>query len=496
MTNGPRKSARPAASTGSPQASAPDYGTIYKAPGMADWMWLVIFAVVVIGCGGYVWSQLGIGSSLGRAVFAGSILLAVIWATLVYALKLSSAVALGPGGISVVRGPWRSELAWGEVDRLAERVMASNGQRLRWLVIYALDTRELHIREDMVADYQRFRVEVYRRFKEWEDHGGTWGTTHGGPYSATDDVQNLITWWLIGAGLFMLPGLYCAIFVPGGLLLGVGCVLVGLLCAVMALRARLGRQTYRVDAQQVSAHRPLMTVRLAWPQVARVERARSRVSPLYQVAIFVGRIALAIAARADARIEAFPWQPRVPEYLALRGEGHYIRIRLHRVANPDELIAWIEYYDRASRTPRPASPALPAQPAPALPAPRDLTGATGPVDPWGAGRSSEPAATVPPAMSPVQPVGFPPVPSAPPRAGQSHPGNISRPPAASSAPPQRLTRRLGGTDFGEIDARILAVLSDQPAPASLEEASRRVEDDDDAPTTRAPQAPQTPPGPE
>jgi hypothetical protein len=411
-----------------------DQDSVYHAPRAPDWLWLGIFALVVLGCGAWVWAQLGWESDAGRAVFFGALLLALLWATLIYTFKLSVSVAVGPRGLSLVRGPWRTELTWAEVGRLVERAKVSNGQRFRWLVALARDGRELRIREDMVSYYERFRLEVYGRYQLWEDHGGTWGTTVGGPFSATEEVFNIEVWWLIGAGATLLPGLYFTLLIPNGLILGLTLIFCALLCLGMAMRTWLSRQTYTVDGQEVSARRPFSETTLAWSEVRRVERVRSQARLLYRIGILFGHILLLLAARADSRVESFEWSPRVPEFLVIRGMGRQIRIHLHRLARPDELLAWVEFYDQVARQAQRPQTSAPAFQIHAEPQPADLTGASGPVDPWGAGRAGDPATR-----------------------GAS--GNVSQP--STSQPRPRVTKRFTGPEYDEIDPRILAVLQDQ-----------------------------------
>jgi hypothetical protein len=100
-----------------------------------------------------------------------------------------------------------------------------------------------------------------------------------------------------------------------------------------------------------------------------------------------------LAARTDARVQSFAWYPRVPEYLTLRGAGYHIRIALHRVARPDELLAWIEFYERVGRRAATNAPARQSQPSMGRPvrdmSPRDLSGAEGPQDPFAAAAPTE-----------------------------------------------------------------------------------------------------------
>lgn len=373
-----------------------DHDTAYYVPRMGDWLLLGILVVIFLGNGVYIWLKMGANSHGGRAIFFGLLLLCVLWAAIVYTFKLSVCVRVGPQGMSVVRGPWRTELAWRDVARLTERTQLRDGQRFRWLVALARDGRRMQIRDDMVLDYQRFRVEVYERFRLWNDHGGTWGTTGGGPYSATELLSGQTTWWTVGAAALGLPGIYFWTLLPETNPLGFVLTAGAIVCGAMSLRSVLARQSYVVDGKAITVSRPFRTICLPWREVARVERTRTAFGGAIQAGIVAGQLALKLAARTDGRVESFDWSPRIPEYLILRGAGHLARIRLHRLERPDEMLAWVEFYDNVSRHAAERSPrrtGVPAQslamlpePQPAAEAPADLSAAAGPLDPWGAGR--------------------------------------------------------------------------------------------------------------
>lgn len=380
--------------------------SVFRAPGGGDWIMLGLVAAGLLGTGLYDWLRLGVGDHTGRAVFFGLALVAVFWGALVYMFKLSVSVLVGPRGISLVRGPWRTELPWRDTARLVERTDADGGQRFRWVVVMARDGRELRVREDMVANYMRFRAEVYERYLLWRDHGGTWGASGTGPFVATDIVGNSIAWWLFAGALVLLPGLYFTILLPETGL--VGFVLIGLtaLCCLTALLTFLGRQTYRVGPKEITRKRPAQPVtHLTWRTVSRIDRARHPAGGLIRVAIAIGRLLMAIASRTDSRFKSFAWSPRVPEYLILRGEGRHVRIRLHRLSRPDEMLAWVEYYERIGRqraenpsrpgvasypgvSSQPGTGSRPGTPSRAAAAPMTPTPAgasSGPIDPWASG---------------------------------------------------------------------------------------------------------------
>ena len=395
-----RNSATPRRPAAAPTRRLPDLvlddrESIHRPSRAGDWALLGVVVAVLLGNGAYVWHQLGPEKDHeGRAIFFGLALLCVLWAAVVYTFKLAVSVRVGPHGLSVVRGPWRTELAWREVGRLTERAQARNGQGYRWVVALARDGRRMQVREDMVGDYQRFRLEIYERYRMWRDHGGTWGATNGGPFKAREAVSTQVTWWAIAAGILALPALYVTLLLPElgiigpvGLALAAGCI-------VLSLRALVRRQSYIVDAKAIQAKKLVRTVRLTWRDVARIDRTRLPLNAMLKAAIVVGRIVLRLAARTDARVQTFDWYPRLPEYLTIRGAGRQVRVRLHRVAKPDELLAWVEFYERVGRRAAASEQARRTAPptrvlAPEAvpePAPVDLTSAGGPSDPWGGGR--------------------------------------------------------------------------------------------------------------
>ncbi|MGH2516027.1 MAG: hypothetical protein ACRDHP_10270 [Ktedonobacterales bacterium] len=403
----PRRDDPPRATMPLRDLALDDHERAFYGSRTGDWLLLGLMVVILLGNGAYIWHQTGAGSHVGRAAFFGLLLLCVLWSALVYTFKLSVCVRVGPQGLSVVRGPWRTELNWREMSRLTERTQMIQGQRYRWLVALARDGRKMQIRDDMVDDYARFRIEVYERYRLWRDHGGTWGTTGGGPYSARETLAGQTFWAAVGAGTLALPAVYFLALLPETDPLGWLLLLLAGLCALASGRGVLRRTTYTVDAKALEARQKTGALRLAWRDVAKVERTRHAFGGAIAASIGLGRFALKLAARTDGRVESFDWAPRVPEYLTLRGGGHQVRVRLHRLERPDELLAWVEFYERVGRrgaesepvrrtggpTRRLAPEAVPEQDvwgAGEHTATADLTGANGPADPWGAGRDGEP----------------------------------------------------------------------------------------------------------
>ena len=392
----------------------------FYGPRTGDWLLMGLMVVILLGNGAYIWHQTGAGSHVGRAVFFGLVLLCMLWSALVYTFKLSVCVRVGPQGLSVVRGPWRTELPWREAARLTERTQLIQGQRYRWLVALARDGRKMQIRDDMVDDYARFRIEVNERYRLWRDHGGTWGTTGGGPYTARETLAGQTLWAAVGAAALALPAAYFLVLLPETDPLGWLLLALAALCAIASLRGLLRRATYIVDAKAIEVRQKASTLKLAWRNVVKVDRTRHAFGGIISVGIAIGRFALKLVARTDGRVESFDWAPRVPEYLTLRGGGHQVRVRLHRLERPDELLAWVEFYERVGRrvaeseparktggptrrlalesAPDASEAAYAEQPYDGYVEPDDLTDRTGPVDPWGAGRDGEPETDRVPAL--------------------------------------------------------------------------------------------------
>src|SRR5260221_6746763 len=250
----PRGRPNPRVTMRLPDLALGERESAYFAPRMADWVLLGLLVVVLLGNGLVMWHQLGPANDhTGRAIFFGLALLCALWFALVYTFKLSVSVRIGPHGVGVVRGPWRTELAWSQVARLVERVQVESGQRFRWVVVFAQDGRSMQVREDMVIDFPRFRQEVWERFRLWRDHGGTWGTTGGGAFSARESSSTETLWWLVAGCAALLPGLYFALVLPELCLPWPVLLAFAALCAVIGLPFPLRRQTYNVAAETIES---------------------------------------------------------------------------------------------------------------------------------------------------------------------------------------------------------------------------------------------------
>lgn len=436
---------------------------------------LAVLIAVLVGNGAWIWRQLGANSHAGRAVFFGLLLLCVYWCVVVYTFKLSLSVRLSPRNICVTRGPWSVEIRWSDVGRLMERIQTLDGRRYRWIIAMARDGRRISVREDAIGDYARFRREAYERYRVWRDHGGTWGTTGTGPFTARETVRDEAEWWAISAVMIALPGLYFAELLPETNPLGYALIACALLCLVMLARTFMQRKSYTIDRAYIESRTALTRTRLSWAQVSKVERTRHPVGGVILTGVKAGRLILRLASRGDSGIRSFAWAPRVPEYLTLRGGGRHARVRLHRLMQPDELLAWIEFYDTVRRAPSPSRARATAgaatvpvsQPVSAdaltsdMP---DMSEASGPLDPWGAGRQGEPSQPAVTAKRSTQGPGAP------------------RTPAAASQPTFDAPGQAAETPVNVSDA--FAAFADHVASSVARQSAPSAPDHTDLPTMR------------
>jgi hypothetical protein len=466
----------------------------FYTPRGGDWAILGLVIITLGGTGFFAWHQLGMqgatGEHTGRAIFFGFVLVAIYWSAVLYAFKLSVGIRVGPSGLSVVRGPWHTELAWREVVRLVERSQMVDGQRLRWVLALARDGRRLQIREDMVDDYIRFRMEIYERYRLWRDHGGTWGTTGGGPFQARETISTQVTWWGVVAGLLILPGVYFFVLLPETGWLGPALLAAGILCTLLSLRALARRQTYQVDAKAIEASRLLgRAIRLPWREVTRMDRSRHPFNGAIKASIAVGRFALKLAMRNDKRMRSFDWYPRVPEYLSLRGGGHQIRINLHRVARPDELLAWVEFYERVGKRVsategqrKKSSASIPRVTHDPEAASVERAASSSPLDPWsnglGGASADEFLSELPTVVTPSQPLH-----------GEKSDAwlrdDIDVPLAVSSAEAAEAAMAAEDTPTQEVPASVFRSYFDQSEVAPFDATDQAIDDDlEDLPTVK------------
>lgn len=488
----------------------PDREASFYTPRAGDWLLLAVLVVALLAIGGRVWSQLGWGDQVGRAIFFGLLLLAVYWAALIYMFKLSLAARVGPQGMAIVRGPWRVELRWSEITRLMERPQVVSGRRYRWVVALARDGRRIQVREDALLDYERFRREVYERYRMWRDHGGTWGATGGGPFVARESVAEGARWWAFAGLMVALPGLYLALLLPSAQVAGYALIALALLCLGMVARVFLRRRAYALDGRMIEARGMLERIQLAWRDVSKVERTRHPAGGVILAVVAAGRLAMRLAARGDSGIRGFAWSPRVPEYLTLRGGGRHARIRLHHLAQPEELLAWVEFYtglrragashpleavpaDARYATPEPVAAAVAQDMDERAP---DFSGVSGPMDPWGGARRGDlvmeetvEATPEPPRAPSSGPVHEPVFRGAPLGANFRAPNGLDLPPDASDAAEENneaWLRETGALFSMSGGAPTRPTVAPQPG------APRAADPVADAPTVATPAAPATP----
>ena len=333
---------------------------VYRARHGGDWLVLALFAVMPFATGISIWLQLGWQSATGRAAFWGLALVAVALAWAIYASRIAVRILVSHDGLAIRHGPRRWHLAWSEVNRLLERSQLLEDQRYRWVVAEAHDGRRLQVREDRVADYPRFRADVYAAYQEWREQSGSLGARWASRSSGLLIERELPggSRWLGSFAVAALAvGVYLWTLIPAVRLVGAALLAGGALTAGARAGVWLRQQTVAVDGEGIEAHRRLRSRRLEWNVVSRVERRRHPLGPWVVALARAVRRAGELLGRPNPWTGGSPWAPRVPEELILRGTGRQLRIRLDRLEHPDDLVAQVDRYTRALR--RRATAAMP-----------------------------------------------------------------------------------------------------------------------------------------
>jgi hypothetical protein len=325
---------------------------VYRGRHGGDWLVLALFAVMPLATGISIWLQLGWHSATGRAAFWGLALFATALAWAIYASRIAVRILVSHDGLAIRHGPRRWSLAWSEVSRLLERSQLLEDQRYRWVVAETRDGRRLQVREDRVADYPRFRADVYAAYQEWREQSGSFGARLASRSSGLLIERELpggSRWLAYVAVAALAMGIYLWTMIPAARLVGAALVAGGVLTAGARASAWLRRQTVAVDGDGIEVHHRLQSRRLEWDAVSRVERRRH---PLGQgVVALAGAVRRAsdLLGRSNPWTGGSPWAPRVPEGLILRGAGRQIRIRLDQLEHPDVLVAQVDRFTRVRR---------------------------------------------------------------------------------------------------------------------------------------------------
>lgn len=356
---------------------------VFRARHVGDWCAAALFLAIPIATGVDLWSRLGWRSESGRLLFLALALLGVGAAALYYVARIAVRVLVTPEGIAALRGPWRHEMRWREVARLRERTETLDRHPVRWLVAEAHDGRRLQVREDLVEDYARLRAAVYGAQQRWralDAAGADQSGTHEPLYVAQQTPAPAGA-HIVAALLAMTVALYLWALLPAlripALALGAG----GAALLVARLLGMLRRRSFAFDDDGVEAWSRFPTIRLEWRDVSRRDQIRPRARLLSRAAVWVGERLQALLAGHSNWVAGAPWPRRAPVVLLLRGGGRRLALPLHRMRDPDAVLARVErglwlaqtavgdalaHPDAPTRTPTTAA-RLPELPAPATP---------------------------------------------------------------------------------------------------------------------------------
>jgi hypothetical protein len=325
---------------------------VFRAGHAGDWGAAGLILAVPVATGADLWHQMGWASEAGRLLFLALALLGLGGAAFYVAARIAVRVVVAPEGIAAARGPWRNALAWHEIARLRERTEAVERQPVRWLVAEARDGRRLQVHEDVVGDYPLFRATVYAAHQRWRALGAV-GAADGsgafGPIFLARETTGA-TGWLAGVALAAAGAVvYLWALLAPLRLVALALGVVALALGGCWLLARTRRRSFALDDAGIEAWSRLPIVRLDWHEITRVERRRAR----WRVGVRIGgwvsdRMHALVAGRADWTGDQ-PWPRRAPETLVLRGGGRRLALPLHRLREPEAVLARVTQGMEAAR---------------------------------------------------------------------------------------------------------------------------------------------------
>lgn len=306
---------------------------VYRAIDWAGW-------VVLLGLAGvFLTTGITIRQSLHQAhpvaadsalALAGAITLA--WLALYYALRVSAHAVVSDEGLALVHGPLRHQIAWTELARLSEWTSLEEGYRSRWITIWSESGLRLQIRQDLVADYQRFRGDILARLEETHTVPDE-VTNLQAPYHIREDRRSdLHTWWAITAALALSGGLAIA-FLHAILWLGVVLVTLGMFGLIRVILLYGLHQQISIGQEGILLRRGFWKTRLNWEAIYALDRQGS--GERANLADTFGRLALIILLRVDRRSGVVPPLTRSAGVITIRGgSGQIIAIRERHYHHP------------------------------------------------------------------------------------------------------------------------------------------------------------------
>jgi hypothetical protein len=333
-----------------------DSPQVFRPRRIGNWLLIGMFAAIGAGTGLDVWYELGWSSQSGRAICLGLMLLAALWSLGYGAAKIAIGVAIARDGITAMQGPLYRYMPWSDVEHLRERSQMEGLRRRRWVVAEAYDGRKLLISEAAVGDYEAFRASLQAVYREWQARArlvsAPWHSTSGAPFVARE-VPGASRWLRYFAIMVALPGVYFVTAFQATAVVGYALVALSGVLVLLSVRLWARRQTLILDNHGIEVRTRFGARRMAWDLIARADRSRHPLSPAMRVADRVFFAILQLVNRQDSWTGGSRWPVLPPDELVVRGAGHRITIRLHRMAEPDVLVLGIQQQIRAL-SPHPA----------------------------------------------------------------------------------------------------------------------------------------------
>ena len=310
----------------------------YRVTDWVGWAVLVMVAAIFLATGisirlsllaqQPIWGDVAV-------IIAG--IVALLWASLYYSLRVSVHAIIASDGLSIAHGPWRHMIAWRDVVRMSEWTTLTEGIRYQWIALWSATGTRLQVRHDLVTNYAEFRRDLLQHLDSPQEPPIMVSDLQQ-PFVMTSDLSRSISLWSALMVIGIISGVLLLSFLPGIVIVDSIVLGLGMLAFFMALRLYLFRQTITVQNDGVQAQRGSFRRAISWAAMYGLERAHS--SSLRGAVAILRRGVIMILFRVDRRSVVVPGADRSHSVIIIRGNsGESIRIHEEHYHHPEWLRA-------------------------------------------------------------------------------------------------------------------------------------------------------------
>ncbi len=311
----------------------------YRVFDLGGWLVLIVLASIFLATGFSIREALRQSHPvIADLVLVGASFVALCWAILYYALRVSAHAVVSDEGFVLVHGFIRHQIDWNEVARLDEWTRLDEGFRSQWIALSSTTGMRLQLRQDLVPNYVAFRADVIDKLD------AILAQPHSPPSMVSDldtpiwfeeEVDNALSAWGVTLAITLFGGTSIVAFLHPIVWVGYALLTLAVIAGCGIALTYLLRQHLVVQPDGIQAWRGPARVALPWESLYNVDRERGE-KPSLRAAL--GRIILVLILQVDRRSGVIPAAGRSYGVITIHGgSGQRIQIRERHYAHP----SWI-----------------------------------------------------------------------------------------------------------------------------------------------------------